>query len=400
MPLPDKHTDRLRVLIGADTFPPDVNGASRFTRDLAVRLSARGHTVHVVAPASSRRHGTYVETFGGQRIAVHRLRSFRWPAHEWLRFAPPWELGPRIDRLLEHLQPQVVHSQSFINIGRVLTGQAHQRGIPVVATNHVMPDNIIGVSGLPRSLHPGLTRYGWHLASKTLARAAVVTSTTPIAADYLAQHTGLETIEPVSCGVDTSRFPFHPHRPVDHRILYVGRLDPEKHVDQLLRAFSLMNQSLGAYLDIVGGGAESHRLQQLAARLGVADRVRFHGRISDEELERLYPTASVFVMASTAELQSIATLEAMASGTPVVLADAMALPHLIDNGHNGILVPPGEPRGLAEAIETILTLPHDAYTTMRHAARHKAEEHDSQIVIQHYEQLYRTAEAPRGVYQH
>lgn len=384
----------MRVLIGTDTFAPDVNGASGFARDLAVRLSRRGHTVHVIAPSTSLVGDTRVEVFDGERIVVHRLRSLRWPLHEWVRFAPPWEVRSAVGKILDTIHPDIVHVQSFINIGRGLAVETRTRGIPLIATNHVMPENMVAFSGLPRPLHPVVVRFGWNVASSVLRRADVVTSPTPLAAAYLEQNTVLESVVPLSCGVDLARFVPHLGRPPENRILYVGRLDPEKNVTTLLCAVALLPVALRATLDVVGDGSQRRNLERLTATLGIADRVRFHGRIDDHALTGMHAKAAVFVMPSTAELQSIATLEAMASGTPVVLADAMALPHLVDRGRNGYLVPARNPHAFADAIQSILSLDDDAYLAMRQHSRQKAIQHDSTEVTRQYENLYRLAGRP------
>lgn len=384
----DLSTNRLRILIGADTFIPDVNGAARFTRDLAVRLSKRGHDVHVVAPATSTRSATGIELIDGQPISVHRLGSVRWPSHDWLRFVPPWRVRAAAGRILDEVTPDVVHVQSFINIGRGLAREAHARELPLMATNHVMPDNIVDVSGFPEVLKPRLAQIGWNLADSVLTLADTVTSPTPIAARYLTENTSVGTVIPLSCGIDLERFTPRFERPAGNRVVYVGRLDPEKNIDTLLTAYSMVPRELSDGLDLVGGGTAHSRLQACARELGIEDRVVFHGRVSDERLIELHEQASVFVMASTAELQSIATLEAMACGTPVVLADAMALPHLIEHGENGHLVEPQNAEEFARAIESILRNDEEADERMRRAAFGKAQEHDAQNVILRYEELY------------
>ncbi|MGO4102450.1 glycosyltransferase [Leifsonia sp. YAF41] len=384
----DLSTNRLRILIGADTFIPDVNGAARFTRDLAVRLSKRGHDVHVVAPATSTRSATGIELIDGQPISVHRLGSVRWPSHDWLRFVPPWRVRAAAGRILDEVTPDVVHVQSFINIGRGLAREAHARELPLMATNHVMPDNIVDVSGFPEVLKPRLAQIGWNLADSVLTLADTVTSPTPIAARYLTENTSVGTVIPLSCGIDLERFTPRFERPAGNRVVYVGRLDPEKNIDTLLTAYSMVPRELSDGLDLVGGGTAHSRLQACARELGIEDRVVFHGRVSDERLIELHEQASVFVMASTAELQSIATLEAMACGTPVVLADAMALPHLIEHGENGHLVEPQNAEEFARAIESILRNDDEADERMRRAAFGKAQEHDAQNVILRYEELY------------
>lgn len=395
-PSPEHPTEPLRILIATDTFPPDINGAARFARDHAVRLARRGHDVHVIAPSP-----TFSGFSGGlmiddQLIRAHRLRSVKWPAHEWLRIAPPWEVRRRVGRILDEVDPDVVHVQSFIGIGRGVAYEAHARGIRIVATNHVMPDNLASIGGLPARVVPAVTRRGWNLAAAVYSRADIVTSPTPIAADYLERSIGIAAVTPISCGVDLQRFTPKKEKPECRRILFVGRLDPEKNLPTLLRAIALLvsdsnsNGDLGAHLDIVGGGSERAGLELLAAQLGVADRVRFHGRVTDEQLVTLHHEATVFVMPSPAELQSIATLEALASGTPVVVADAMALPHLVNNGVEGFLVPTYNAEEFARQIGKILRLPEVDYVTMSRHAVQRAALHDAKTVVRRYEDLYRS----------
>lgn len=376
------------VLIGTDTFPPDVNGAARFAREHAVRLARRGHDVHVIAPATRMRSSSGIEVYDGQRLTVHRLRSVRWPLHDWLRVAPPWEVRAQTRRILLRVRPAVVHLQSFIDIGRGLAYEAERLDIPIIATNHVMPDNVVEFSGLPRRLHPRLTAFGWSLASTVYSRADIVTSPTPAAAHYLESNTRLRGVVPVSCGVENDRFTPKQDRPAENRVLFVGRLDPEKNLDTLLNAFSLIPVQLAAHLDIVGSGSERSHLEGLARSLAIADRTTFHGYVDDDRLTELHHRATVFVMPSTAELQSIATLEAMASGTPVVLADAVALPHLIASGAEGYLVHPRNAHEFADRIERILHLDPDAYRAMSRAASATALTHDAGVMTSRYEQLY------------
>ncbi len=81
-------TRPLRILIGCDTFTPDVNGAARFAERLAAGLVERGHEVHVMAPGRRyRRTPATVEMIEGQPVTLHRPPSVRWPTPQW---TPPW----------------------------------------------------------------------------------------------------------------------------------------------------------------------------------------------------------------------------------------------------------------------------------------------------------------------
>jgi glycosyltransferase involved in cell wall biosynthesis len=175
----------------------------------------------------------------------------------------------------------------------------------------------------------------------------------------------------------------------DLRIVFCGRVTGEKMLPDLLEAVSRLPRELNAQLDIVGDGDQRHHLERLAARLGVADQVHFPGRVSDEELRAILTRATVFAMPSTAELQSIATMEGMASGLPVVAADAMALPHLVRDGENGFLFPPRDVAALADRLKQVLTMPHEERQVMQRASLRLLEPHDIDTTITVFERLYR-----------
>ena len=118
-------------------------------------------------------------------------------------------------------------------------------------------------------------------------------------------------------------------------------------MDVLIDAVAKTPKELDIHLEIVGGGEVRPALEAQVARLGLKDRVRFLGLASDAELRKAYIAADVFCMPGTAELQSLVTLEAMSASTPVLLADAMALPHLVRDGENGYLFTPNDSDDLA-----------------------------------------------------
>lgn len=379
----------MTVLIGADTFPPDVNGAANFASRLAAGLVHRGHEVQVVAPASSYRHGRFVEAHDGARFPVHRLYSWRWYPHDWLRFAMPWWSQHNAARILDEVKPDVVHFQSHIIVGRGLARQAAKRGIRIVATNHFMPENMIDHTLLPKFLQRTAIRLAWNDAAKTFRFAESVTSPTRKAANFLEQAVGITGVHAISCGIDASKYTpdFAPR--TENRILFVGRVTGEKNIDVLLKAVAKLDASLDVKLDIVGGGDLLGPLQQLTASLGLDDRVTFTGYVSDAELHAAYRRASVFAMPSIAELQSIATLEAMASALPVVAADAMALPHLVHEGENGYLFEPGNVDDLASKLTRVLTATPEETERLKRTSLAYTAPHDIERTLSTFESLYR-----------
>lgn len=379
----------LKVLIGADTFAPDVNGAARFAERLASGLVARGHEVHVVAPAASRRHGTWSEQYEGQTVTAHRLYSWRWYPHDWLRFALPWRIKQNSARILDEVKPDVVHFQSHIVVGRGLSIEAEKRGIRIIGTNHFMPENMLEFTLLPKWIQEWAIGLAWKAARRTFGRAEAVTTPTRKAADFLEKFTGLRGVHAISCGIDADNYTpdFAPR--TGNRILFVGRVTGEKQIDVLLKAITLLPAGLDAKLEIVGGGDQFKNLQHLAEQLGIADRVTFAGYVTDEELRQAYTRATVFAMPSIAELQSIATMEAMASALPVVAANAMALPHLVHDGENGYLFEPGNAQALADRLERILVMPQDELDVLKNASLGIVAAHDIQRTLSTFESLYR-----------
>jgi glycosyltransferase involved in cell wall biosynthesis len=375
-----------RILVAADTFPPDVNGAANFADRLARGLAGRGHDVHVVCPAPA---GTAAGTFSDGRLTVHRIPSLGTPFHPTFRVATPWRAARAVGPLLDRLRPDVVHVQSHFAVGRAVVHAATERGVPVIATNHFMPENLIGYAPIPRRLRAPLTRWAWRDLVQVYGRAQVVTAPTPRAARLLTANGLPGDPLAISCGIDLGHYPARrtASRDTTTTVLFVGRLDQEKNVDELIRAVAVLPD---VRLEIVGDGACRKRLTTLADELGARSRVRFRGFVPDDELVAAYQHADVFCMPGTAELQSLATMEAMAAGLPVVAADAMALPHLVRPGVNGFLYPPGNVTLLAAALVALVDHPV-ARTVMGRASRQIVAEHDIRHTLDAFEGLYRTA---------
>jgi len=385
----------LKILIGCDTFAPDINGAARFAERLAAGLVQRGHEVHVVAPNSAyRRSATHTEIIEGEPVIMHRLPAVRWLPHDWLRFIWPWRSKHYARTVLDEVQPDVVHIQSHIVIGRGLSRIAHQRGIPIIATNHVMAENILDHTTMPDFINRIVLKFAWDDAKRTFDLTRAVTTPTRKAADFLEHTIDITGVIPISCGIDRRNYTpiIGPRK--QNRILFVGRLTGEKKVDVVLHALAKLDPALDVHFDIAGGGDQRKALEALTHHLGLEDRVTFHGRVTDEQLRELYSQASLFVIASIAELQSIVTMEAMASALPVVGANAVALPHLVHDGENGYLFEPGDVDDLAEKLTKVLTAEPAEYERMQRASLDGVAVHDINRTLDTFEALYRDEPLP------
>jgi 1,2-diacylglycerol 3-alpha-glucosyltransferase len=382
----------LTILIAADTYPPHVNGAAQFGYRLAKGMTSRGHEVHVLACRPDKgKSFTEFRTEG----TVHRIRSHSVPTHEYFRITFPWEIKKEISLLFDRVKPDVVHIQSHYMIGEHVLYEAERRGVRIVATNHFMPENLNPFLPFPQWFKDIVGRISWKDMGKVMGRADVVTTPTPLAAKAMHQHAFLRKVLPLSNGIDSAAYELregevmerHPHPTV----LFAGRLAEEKHVNVLIDAVAKTPAELNVHLEIVGGGEVRAALEAQVARLGLEPRVKFLGLASDAELREAYIKADLFCMPGTAELQSLVTLEAMSASTPVLLADAMALPHLVRDGENGYLFTPNDSDDLAAKITKVLQLPAEELAAMGKASRCMVEPHSIQGTLQTFEDLYRGA---------
>ena len=178
-------------------------------------------------------------------------------------------------------------------------------------------------------------------------------------------------VRTVRLGIDATEFPL-PEPPAAgqrFRIVSVGRLAKVKAHVMLLRAFALVYARVpNTELTIIGGGPELLALQQLAREL--ATPVEFTGGLPNELVRNRVAASHCFALASFAEGVPVVLMEAMALGVPCVATRVMGVPELIEHGREGLLVAPGDPEAMAEAICRLIEEPALA-TQIRDAARAK-----------------------------
>ncbi|OIH83451.1 glycosyl transferase family 1 [Arthrobacter sp. UCD-GKA] len=384
----------LKILIAADTYHPDVNGAAVFCYRLATAMTERGHEVHVMATRPDK-GPTVTEVL--PEATVHRLRSHGVPTHEYFRICFPWEVNPEIKALINEIKPDVVHAQCHYMIGQGALAYAGKRGIRMVATNHFMPENLDPFLPFPKWFKRIVARNSWRDMGKIMGKAHVVTTPTPLAARAMTQYARLGKVLPLSNGIESSNYELGSAEAIDRNpyptILFVGRLAVEKNVNELIDALTLMKHVPDAHLEVIGGGEQRGPLEKLAREKGVANRVHFLGHVDDEELRSAYLRCDVFCQPGTAELQSLVTLEALSASKPVVLANAMALPHLVDDGVNGYLFEPGDRADLADKLDSILAMAPEDLAVMGKAGHAKAALHSHSKTMDTFEAIYRGASA-------
>jgi len=174
----------------------------------------------------------------------------------------------------------------------------------------------------------------------------------------------------VHCGVEPSLFEMKKHEGRGTRLLFVGRLAEQKGLPILLDALAKVE---GATLDIAGDGPERKLLEQRVDELNISDRVKILGYQSQTQVRALLKEADLFVMSSFAEGLPVVLIEAMAAGVPVVATWVAGIPEIVRDEHNGLLVPPGDAKALAQAIRRLLNDP-DLRNQFASAGRERIEQ--------------------------
>lgn len=383
----------MKILIASDLHYPTINGVATFARNLAKGLADHGHEVLVIAPSQTGKKSKEVD---GNHVIV-RTASIPFPFYQNIKVS----LNPNreVKKIIEDFDPDVIHIQMLMWIGQAAMRYGNKLGIPIVSTNHAMPENLMDnlklLAPVSRPINYILKAYGARFHSK----ADFVTLPTQSAIDMFGAGEMITVpMEAVSNGIDLTRFkPGSVPKAVYEKfgipqktpiVSYVGRLDAEKHLPVLVKAFVRVQSVLpDTHLVIVGKGSERVTLEALADNLGIGDKVTITGRVSDEEIEQLHRLGTVFAMPSPAELQSIATLEAMASGQPVVAVDAGALRELCQDQRNGYLCEQDDDVMIADGLMAILSDPK-LRDKMSKESLAIANTHDLQTTLKKFESIY------------
>jgi len=383
----------MRILIANDTFFPDLNGSAYFTYRLAFYLKKRGHDVAVIAPSETLHNEKKVR--GG--INVFGLRSFPIKHYTNFRIAFPFFTQKPITSFIKKFHPDIIHIQGHSIVGRNVAKAARKLGLKVVGTNHFMPENLVFYLHLPHRAEEWLKRKAWNDFRRVYEKLDLVTTPTKTAAGLMEKIGFSKSILPISNGIDLEKF--HPgndgdflkkryNLPDKKILLYVGRIDKEKNVDAILRALAKMDRNIVPHFLIAGKGFEVNNLKKLAEKLGIQETISFAGFVPDEDLPFLYRIADVFINAGTAELQSLVTMEAMATGLPVIAVNATALPELVHNGENGYLFEHGDLQGLVNSLNNMFGS-DQLRKRFSENSLEIIQAHDIEKVISTFESLYK-----------
>lgn len=292
----------------------------------------RGAALRVVVRRPGAVVAQVISTAGRARAAGEDRR--RW----WRRFAQALLVADRVRaERIDH-----VHAHFATAAAEVAVPAARMAGVPVTVTAHA--------KDVFHQANEGLL-------VRRLRDAGAVVTVTEHNRDHLEQRFDIP-VAVVRNGVPLGEVRA-PHDP-GTTALCVARLVPKKGVDTLLRAVALVPD---LRLDVVGDGPLRTELEALADRLGLAGRVRWHGAVTADEVQRLHRTADLAVLLCRVDEDGdrdglpTVLVEALAQGVPVVSTDVVGIPELVRDGVTGLLVPPDDPAAAAAAMRSLIDDP-------------------------------------------
>ena len=380
----------IRILLWTESFLPGLGGMEWVIHNLGNALAKSGHKVTVLAPRYRRRDIQVTQKYTLVRYGFPFRGSGKLGAQAFGSIL-------EAEHIYRTIGVDVIHVHSLVTQGSCarLFSNLH-RGVPVVSTPHGPELQTIPELGYGLRLVPQLAQRIRKNALNSSYVTAVSESMYQLLTEFGVDHARLAL---VPNGIWWEEFQQKVDRLAVRRayglpengilVISVGRNHPIKGFKYGIEALALLTSRLdNIHYIIVGRDSES--LGLIAEKGGIAGHLHLAGLQSLEKVRQLYAASDLFLNTSMVESFGLATLEAMASGLTCVATDVPGNRDLV-KPEFGILVPPRNPKALADAIYSILCQSPDSRAMMGHKARQQARAYDWPMVTRLYEQVYKDA---------
>jgi glycosyltransferase involved in cell wall biosynthesis len=347
----------MRISIFTDSFLPYTSGVTYSVLNQARELVRRGHEISIFRPKPGRGAAPAELPHGVELYDVPFAVPI--PRVPQLRITLPSFITSL--RRLRKINPDIVHLNTEWGCGWEGLVASRLLGKPTIGTFHTFfaEPGYLKSFGLPPCSWLQSLMWGYSVFFFNTCRR--VTSPSQAVKQSLLDHgirsepvlipNGIPLPEPIDWRqVKRERMKLQIHGP---SFVYVGRMSPEKSLPVVLEAFAqVQRRRRRARLVMIGDGPSLASLKNQAQELGIASAVEFLGHVDHDRLisERLPLLGDAFVTASKTENQPMSILEAMAMGLPVIGAAAKGIPELVNDGTNGLLFEPDNPRAMASCM--------------------------------------------------
>ncbi len=350
--------EKLRIAFYTDTYLPNVDGVVTSIINFRKELERRGHDVYVFGSGSPYNKRKY----SNDKTFLYTGLSFKpYPQYSIAIF--PYNSSLK----LRSIGIDIIHSQTPFAMGfsGLMAGKMSQ--YPVVGSFHTFVNNKYIVEHYYPKSRP-VRKFASAYMKKYLRffyRRCDAVIAPSMTVERMLKAGGIGNVNVVPNCIDTERFndkvdgtgirKEYRIKDRDKVVLYVGRLSREKRVETLLRAAKLLVKNDNRIKILIAGrGPSEQYYKDMAHRLGLGHSARFIGFVDQKKLPEVYAASDLLCMPSTFETQGIVSIEAMATGKPVVGADFLSTKEMIRNNFNGEKFAAGDYRQCARKIDKVL----------------------------------------------
>jgi 1,2-diacylglycerol 3-alpha-glucosyltransferase len=352
------HDKKLNIAMVCDPIGSNKSGVVVSTLRFGKLLRERGHNVIFIA-ARSKEHKDHSQH---DDIKAFRYRSFPVPKSGGWNLAFP--TVHELKKVFKEEKIDVVHVILPMSGAIIAIKAAKALGIKIVAHSHSQPENLF--MDMPKIIQPLLSDLWNMYLTWIYGKSEILIYPTEMARSLLdklnkknhpsvviSNGINLADFQPKEIWDFYARFGI-PENKV--KLLFVGRLFPEKSIDTLIKAMPrIIKVHENTHLMIVGGGHQREKLEKLAKNLRISEYITFLGLVSEEDKIHAYNGSDIFILPSLAELEGMVVLEAMACGKPIIVSDAKmsASRYFVDG--NGFLFKAKDHEDLANQALKLIT---------------------------------------------
>lgn len=350
-------SESLKIAFYTDTFLPAVDGVVTSILGFKKELENRGHEVYIFASGTEK---TKQMTKNDKRIFVVKgIRLNKYPQYSFALFplATTLKLG--------NVKMDVHHAHTPFSLGVHAYMMSKLDRAPLVGTFHTLftDSAIIKEYAVNNEiLAKSIIKYSWKYISLFYNRCDEVTAPSNVI-KHMLEKNDVKNVKIIPGGVDMKKFNPKVNGGSIRKeltrggkgkiVMYVGRISREKKIETLIKAAGLLKKENIRFV-IAGTGPAYGHYTGMVERMHLNDKVRFVGFVKNDDLPKYYAACDAFCIPSTFETQGVVSLEAMASGKPVIGADYLALKELIKNGKNGEKFKPGNSMDCSKKIRKVL----------------------------------------------
>lgn len=329
----------MKILIFAGYFYPHKGGLEQYVLNLSRYLS-KNHDITIICPKTNNSEKSEI---------INNCRIIRLPSWDFMKVYPVIYSKNNLKKLNEEKFDLVITNTRFFHASLIGMKFAKKNKIPWIHVEHgtsfVKTNNLV--------LFLGSRIFDLIFGRKILNSADKIITISDGARDFVNRLSKNKNIQTIYNGIKLNYIKKRGKIKEINKLIFVGRLIYAKGVQDLIIAFSRINNK-NLFLTIVGDGPYKSELENLAKRLNLTDKINFVGEKTKQEVLKLLRESDLFINPSYSEGMPTTVLEAGAIGLPVIATDVGGTREIIENNRTGILINPGKPNEIKQAIEFMI----------------------------------------------